>query len=1099
MFSNPHPRSLTLAQRRCIARVAGALIAMIGALALGGWVLGIQTLKSFPLGATQMAANTAAALLLVGTAIAVARRCDGPRRWFAPAVGIAVAALGMVTLGEYVLHVDLVIDQLLVRNQAVASGLHAGRMSPLTAWALMLAGLWLASRRAVARGWLGAVCALQIVAIAAVSLLGHLWTASEFAPHGWAPTVPGPTAFALLLLGSALLLKVRQPRTGNVLSSSPTRSEKRVRLSFWAIVAVLLASTSYTYGSNIAFVHSTQAVADTQHARLDLARLDVCLDEVQARHERLLLTDAAATESELTRSLGECRGWLRELTSHLAGDRELAHESVALSDAMDQHLQAVERNLAILAERGAPAARDAWRAADTQPASPTLDSRIEALDAKHAERLNQQLGALDLQRAAMLVSLIVTLLACVTILTALTRVMVRTVRENTRSREEAERQKLLLSAVLRSTPDSVAYRAPDGTYLGANAAYARMVARPGEQLVGRKIIDVFEAQAASAFKARDEFVLRSGESTRHEDWFTCDDGSRQLFEMLRSPLRDVNGRVVGVLAVGRNMTQRKAMEEEAQRARLMAEEAAQLKTTFLANMSHEIRTPMTAVLGLVDLLAAGDLSSPQRRHVEAMRTSGRHLLSIINDILDFSRLEAGKLPLESVDFSLPQLLQELDTLLEPMAAERGLALEIGSQPHVPDWLRGDPMRLRQILLNLAGNALKFTPRGTVRLWVSAAGGGTDAQLEFEVRDTGIGMAPDKLRMLFTPFTQADQSTARTYGGSGLGLAISKRLAEAMGGRLTAASTQGVGSVFRLQMSLPLGKPKLATLPSSPLARASRPLRILVAEDVEINREILRAALTAQGHHVEFAINGAEAVERVQAAQFDLVLMDVQMPVLDGVEATRRIRRLPAPLCNIPILGLSANVLVCEQREYVAAGMNECLPKPIDWSQLADAIARHGGTSGSAADAAPAGSEPTSPLVTPGVLDARQLESVRATMGSGPLAALITGAVASLRATSETLKEERSLPRVRALAHKLKGTSGTLGMAAVYRTAAGIEAAAAEGHLATDAIERLPGEIQATDQALRALGFPDEGSEPDAGAGAASTGALRSPPAPSVIP
>ncbi len=1048
---------------------------MIGAFVLGGWALGIHALGSFPLDARQMNPNTAAALLLAGSAIAMARGRHGPRRWFARAAGIAVATMGLATLGEYVFGVDLGIGQLLVPDKAVASGLLAGRMSPFTAWALMLAGLWLASRRAVARGWLGAVCALQIVAIAAVSLLAHPWKASGFAPQAWTPPVALLTAFALLLLGCALLLSVRQPRTGSALRSSPIRSETRVRLAFWAIVAVLLASTSYTYGSNIAFVHSTQAAADTQHVRLDLARLEVCLDDVQARHKRLLLTDAAAVESELARSLGECRRWLWELTPHLAAGRELSHEMVALRDAIDEYLQAVERNLSVLAEHGAPAARDAWGAAGTQPASLPFDSRIEALDEKHAALLEQQLAALDLQRASMLASVVVTLLACITMLTALTRVMVQSVRENTRSREEAERQKLLLLAVLSSTPDSVAYRAPDGTYLGANTAYARMIARPGEQLVGRRIADVWEPQAASAFKARDEFVLRAGESTRHEDWFTHDDGSRQLIEMLRSPLRDVDGRVVGVLAVGRNMTQRKALEQEAQRARLMAEEAAQLKTAFLANMSHEIRTPMTAVLGLVDLLAAGDLSPPQRRHVEAMRTSGRHLLSIINDILDFSRLEAGKLPLESVDFSLPQLLQELQTVLEPMAAERGLALEIGSQPCVPGWLRGDPTRLRQVLLNLAGNALKFTPKGTVRLWVSAGGGGTDPRLEFEVRDTGIGMAPDQLRMLFTPFTQADQSIARNYGGSGLGLAISKRLAEAMGGRLTADSTQGVGSVFRLQLSLPLGKPASTVPTSSPFARASRPRRILAAEDVEINREILHAALTGQGHHVEFAINGAEAVALVQAAQFDLVLMDVQMPVLDGVEATRRIRRLPAPLCNVPILGLTANVLVSEQRAYLAAGMNECLTKPLDWSRLADAIARHGGTSESAADAAAVGCEAADPLVAPGVLDAQQLESVRAVMGSDQLAALIAGAVASLRTTSGTLKEERSLPRVQAIAHKLKGTSGTMGMAAVYRTVAEIEAAAAQGHLATDAMGRLPGEIRATEHALRSLGFPDAGA------------------------
>jgi CheY-like chemotaxis protein/HPt (histidine-containing phosphotransfer) domain-containing protein len=479
---------------------------------------------------------------------------------------------------------------------------------------------------------------------------------------------------------------------------------------------------------------------------------------------------------------------------------------------------------------------------------------------------------------------------------------------------------------------------------------------------------------------------------------------------------------------------------------------------------------------VVDLLAADDLSASQRVQVDAMRTAGRHLLSIINDILDFSRLEAGQLPLESVDFSLPQLLEELVSLLSAMAAEHGLALEIAVGPEAPAWLRGDPTRLRQVLLNLAGNAVKFTPHGRVRLRVDAAPApDRHAKLLFEVRDTGIGMTPQQLRTLFTPFTQADQSTARKYGGSGLGLAISKRLAEAMGGRLEADSTLGAGSVFRLELVLPLGLAKPVAPARSPFERVSRPRRILVAEDVQINRNILQAALTRQGHHVEFAVNGEQALERVQAVPFDLVLMDVQMPVLDGVEATRRIRRLPAPLCNIPILGLTANVLATEQQGYVAAGMNDCLTKPIDWPQLAAAIARHDGGEQPAAGllAEPdAGDSPDAGSV----LDSRQLESVRTVMGTAELVRLLTRAFAGVRATGQALTTEQSPPRVQVLAHTLKGTSGTMGMAAVYQTAAAIEAAAAEGHLAPEFIGRLQDEIAATDQALRALCLLGESGE-----------------------
>ncbi|MDB5900789.1 MAG: putative histidine kinase, unorthodox, partial [Ramlibacter sp.] len=987
-------------------------------------------------------------------------------RWLAPALGAVVAAIGVATLAEYVLDVDLRIDQLLVTD-ASASSTFPGRMSPFSAWSFALVGLCLASRRALALGCVRAVCALQVIAIGAMSLLGNLWKAADIVNGAWVPPVAVHTGCAFVLLGTALLMTVHPPRARSPLRPS-TRSEASLRLSFLAIVAALLASSTYTYRSDLAFVHSAEAVNDTHVARLNLARLDACLGEEQALHEHFLAAASRPVLSDLARSAAECRRLLQDLAPRLADDRELAAEFVATRKAIEQHLDAVEGELATVSSAATAAAHPAWSAGDNEHAPLQFRARIAAMDAKFAARLKQQRGALDSQRTSMLVSLIVTLLACITILTVLTRVMVHKVRENTRSRDEAERQKLLLSAVLSSTPDPVAYRAPDGTYLGANEAYARMVARPLKDLLGRKISEVVGPQAAAVFEARDEAVLLGDEQSRHEDWFTSADGSRQLVEIIRSPLRDAGGRVVGVLAAGRNMTDRNAAKEEAFRARMLAEEATHLKTAFLANMSHEIRTPMTAVLGLMELLAADHLTASQRRHVEAMRTSGRHLLSIINDILDFSRLEAGKLPLERLDFSLRVLLDELSSLLRPMADEHGLALEIAVGPEVPAWLRGDRVRLCQILLNLAGNGVKFTPHGSVRLRVAAtAGPGPDPHLLFEVRDTGIGMTPEQLNSLFTPFTQADQTTARTYGGSGLGLAISKRLAEAMGGRLEADSVVGVGSVFRLEVVLPRGRAKMVAPARSPFARVLRPWRILVAEDIQINREILQAALTRQGHQVEFAVHGEDALERVQAAAFDLVLMDVQMPVMDGVEATRRIRLLPAPLCDIPILGLTANVLATEHQGYLAAGMNECLTKPIDWALLADAIERHGGAKHRAVEAA-AESVVVGTDATDSTLDMQQLESVRAVMGTAELERLITLALAGIEETGRALVIERSLPAVQILAHTLKGTSGTLAMAAVYRSAATIEAAAAEGHLAVETIASLQAEIAATARALRAL-------------------------------
>jgi CheY-like chemotaxis protein len=305
-----------------------------------------------------------------------------------------------------------------------------------------------------------------------------------------------------------------------------------------------------------------------------------------------------------------------------------------------------------------------------------------------------------------------------------------------------------------------------------------------------------------------------------------------------------------------------------------------------------------------------------------------------------------------------------------------------------------------------------------------------------------------------------------------GLAISKRLAEAMGGRLEADSTVGTGSVFRFEVALPPGRPPVAAQARSAFSRVARPQRILAAEDVQINREILQAALTRQGHHIEFAVNGAEAVARLQTTSFDLVLMDVQMPVLDGMEATRRIRRLPPPLCDIPIIGLTANVLATEQQGCLAAGMNECLNKPLDWERLAQAIARHGKAAHDLDATAPATLRPAADGGA-NVLDARRLESVRAFVDAANVVPLFTQAFTTVRATGVALAGDLALQRVLAQAHTIKGVSGTFGMAAIHERAAQIEAAAAAGQRATDAIERLQEDIAATGEALRALSLLDE--------------------------
>ena len=412
------------------------------------------------------------------------------------------------------------------------------------------------------------------------------------------------------------------------------------------------------------------------------------------------------------------------------------------------------------------------------------------------------------------------------------------------------------------------------------------------------------------------------------------------------------------LALVRLTAQQRTDAELARRAQGAAEAAAQAKTEFLAAMSHEIRTPLTGVLGMADLLVAEPLGAKQKGYAQAIRTSGRHLLSVVNDILDFSRMEAGGLELERIAFSLAQMLEQVRSTMAPQATERGLTLRFVVDEAVPPIVCGDPTRIRQVLLNLVGNGLKFTHAGGVSVAIRAVPERAidrPGLLRFEVRDTGIGIPAAKQAGLFEAFTQADRSTARRYGGSGLGLAICRRLVEAMDGRIGIDSAPDQGSMFWFEIPLEAAR-ETALEPQGVLDQASGPpLRVLVAEDVELNRDLLSDMLGRHGHEVVFATNGEEAVALATKRTFDLVLMDVQMPVMDGVEATRRIRRLPPPAGHVPIVGLTANVLASERERYLAAGMNGCIGKPIVWPELFAALARHGGST--AGEAAPVTAKP----------------------------------------------------------------------------------------------------------------------------------------------
>jgi PAS domain S-box-containing protein len=606
--------------------------------------------------------------------------------------------------------------------------------------------------------------------------------------------------------------------------------------------------------------------------------------------------------------------------------------------------------------------------------------------------------------------------------------------EQKQSDQRLRDQQFYTRSLIESNIDALMTTDPAGIITDVNKQMEALTGCTRDELIGAPFKDYFTDpdRAEAAIKR----VLSEKSVTDYELTARARDGTQTVVSYNATTFYDRSRTLQGVFAAARDVTERKRVEQELQQAKAAAESASRTKSDFLASMSHEIRTPMNAIMGIADLLAKTALSAEQDKYVQIFRRSGDNLLNLINDILDLSKVEASQLDLERTGFSLSDHLEKVIEMVAPRAQEKGLTLACEIAPSVSNDLVGDPTRLRQVLLNLLGNAVKFTEAGNVSLKVEPDGDcSVPTALRFTVSDTGIGIADDKLASVFERFTQADSSTTRRFGGSGLGLTISKRLVELMGGRIWASSEVDQGSAFAFVVPFEIwaaaNRPLSAPIGSDTDA-PQRALRILMAEDSPDNCTIALAYLEETPYHIDVAETGLIACEMFKAGHYDLVLMDRQMPVMDGLTATRTLRaweksngRPPTP-----IIALTASALKGDRETCLAAGCTAYLTKPIKQDVLLQAIRNYS----AAGSQSPRGD---------GLSDTRAPQSDRR------LAELIPAYLENCRHNVIAMREaldRADFEAVTILGHNLRGSGGGFGFQAITDLGAGLEQASEDTDL-----------------------------------------------------
>ncbi|WP_421900687.1 PAS domain S-box protein [Maridesulfovibrio sp.] len=495
-------------------------------------------------------------------------------------------------------------------------------------------------------------------------------------------------------------------------------------------------------------------------------------------------------------------------------------------------------------------------------------------------------------------------------------------------------EKRYLDDLLKAIPISIAVKNTDGFFISCNPAYAKAAGLPMEKILGRRNSDIYPPRLAELFNHQDELTLEAGESRTFELSDRDHSGALKAYQFVKTPFFGIDENRPGVISVGIDITERKQAELDLQEARSEAEKANHAKSDFLANMSHEIRTPINGIMGVLQLMELSNEQEELGLHIETAIQSTRRLNRLLSDILDLSRVEAGKLPINNEEFELERALSEVISLFSPSAKAKGISLDLKIAPQVPERVVGDSQRLQQILSNLVGNAIKFTKQGEVSLEVNSLRLDDGmCQLLFSVVDSGVGIPAEEQDKLFNSFVQGHEGLQKS-GGAGLGLVISRHIAELMGGSMSFESVEDIGSTFYLNLAFKVASPKTYEFQEhAPFS--FKEVRILLAEDDKVSQTITTLLLKKVGAYVHAVSNGEEAVAALKEGSYDFVLMDVHMPVLDGMEATRAIRSGQSGKASgdLPVIALTACAMAGDRERFLKAGMNGYAEKPLELDKL----------------------------------------------------------------------------------------------------------------------------------------------------------------------